>query len=179
MSTSNTMNDAQRPLAELAWDLKRDVRRNKLSKRLWMEMYDEGEIQLSSVYENLFVQTRNTMRLRTERVSVDGYDFVKICGHKKIPLGDMKTTVLQRDGKYRRYWITGIKNKQGILYVVGYNKIRGDFDYFAIPVEELPAKYLSIGVNPETGEVFKDNKYGKYWYSDFRSMILGKQRSYK
>ena len=75
MSTCNTMNDAQRPLAELAWDLKRAVRQNKISKRLWMEMYDEGEIQLSSVYENLFVQTRNDMRLRTERVSVEGYDF--------------------------------------------------------------------------------------------------------
>ena len=94
--TTDRMIDAQRALAELAWQLNKEVRSNKLSKRLWMEMYNVGEIQLSSVFENLFVKTRNWMNLKTERASVDGYDFVKVCGNKRIPLGDMKTTTLQR-----------------------------------------------------------------------------------
>jgi hypothetical protein len=175
MSTTTIMNDAQRPLAEHAWNLKKEIRRNDISKRLWMEMYDDGEIQLSSVYENLFVNTRNWMNLKTEKASVDGYDFVKISGNKKIPLGDMKTTVLQQDRKYRRYVIHGIKNKQGILYVVGYNRIKDSFDYFAIPTEIIPKVTVSIGVDPETGDVLLDNKYGEYYYSDFRSMILGKR----
>lgn len=173
--TTDRMIDAQRALAELAWQLNKEIRSNKLSKRVWMEMYNVGEIQLSSVFENLFVKTRNWMNLKTERASVDGYDFVKVCGGKRIPLGDMKTTTLQKDGQYRRYMVHNIKNKVGILYVVGYNNIRDDFDYFAIPVEELPKVQCSIGVDPQTGEVHKDNKYGKYWYPSFREMIVGKR----
>ena len=176
MSTTTKMNDAQRRLAEHAWHLKKEIKRNNISKRLWMELYDDGEIQLSSVYENLFVNTRNWMNLKTEKASVDGYDFVKLCGHKKIPLGDMKTATIQKDGKYRRYSISNIKNKQGILYIVGYNRIKDSFDYFAIPTEVIPKVLLVIGVDPETGDVHLDNKYGKYYYTDFREMILGKRR---
>ena len=56
MSTSDVMNVAQRRLAEHAFDLKRKYGETyDMTKPQFLRLYDAGEIQLSSVFENLLV----------------------------------------------------------------------------------------------------------------------------
>jgi len=156
MSTCDRMNTAQRPLAEYAWKLKKKYKcTNNLTQKQFIAMYDAGEIQLSGVYENLFVTVRNVLGLPTKKVSGDGYDFVTIERNKDTILGDMKTTVLLKDGDNRRFVISSVKNKQGTVYTIGWNWLTNKPNFFAIPPNELgehPAAGIKIPVDPVTGE---------------------------
>jgi len=126
-------------------------------------MYDAGEIQLSGVYENLFVTTRNLLGLPTKKASGDRYDFVTVAKNKVIPLGDFKTTVLLKDGDNRRFVISSVKNKQGIIYAIGWNWIANKPNFFAVPPDEWgghPGAGIKIPVKPATGERAK-GRYNK------------------
>lgn len=171
MSTSDVMNHAQRRMAEHAFDLKKMYNQTfGMSKKQFMTLYDEGEIQLSSVFENLLVAARNHFKLPTRKVSAEGYDFVKIIGKKEKPLGDMKTVTLQKDGKYRRFMVRNVADKQGYIYVVGYNWITDSFNYFAIPPKvDKPKTFMVLGIDRDTGEVLQ-NKYGKYAVDSFEKL---------
>jgi hypothetical protein len=171
MATTDKMCKAQRPLAEFAYDLKKRYNiTNGQSKRSFMTMYDAGEIQLSSVFENLFVVARNNIGLSTKKVSGDNYDFVKIVRKKKIPLGDMKTTVLRKDGKNRRFCIPAVSKKIGYIYAVGWNWMTNEVNFFALPdkktVGHPPAGY-KIPVCPKTGSrtggKYNDNNAYDSW----------------
>jgi hypothetical protein len=163
MSTTDRMNTAQRPLAEYAWKLKKKYKcTNGLTQKQFMALYDNGEIQLSGVYENLFVTARNLFGLPTKKVSGDGYDFVTVVKNKDIPLGDMKTSVLCKDGDKRRFVISNVKNKQGIIYAIGWNWLTNKPNFFAVPPNERnehPAAGIKIPVKPNTGE------RAKGWYN--------------
>lgn len=159
MSTCDRMNIAQRPLAEYAWKLKKKYKcTNHMTQKQFMALYDNGEIQLSGVYENLFVTTRNLLGLPTKKVSVDGYDFISIDKYQEDQytiLGDCKTTVLCKDGQNRRFVISSVKNKQGTIYTIAWNWLTNKPNFFAVPPNDLgehPAAGIKIPVDPVTGE---------------------------
>lgn len=170
MSTSDVMNNAQRPLAEHAFDLKRQYKETfGLTKPQFMRLYDAGEVQLSSVLENLLVAARNQHGLKTERASAQGYDFVKIRNRKKIPLGDMKTCTLLKYRNRYRYCVRNVHGKQGTIYAVGYNIVTQEFNYFAIPpTVEKPRSMIVVSCNRQ-GKV--TGRYGQYECASFEAMI--------
>ena len=60
MATTDITLEAHRPLASFAWDLRQRYSLNRgVNKQEFMSWYDLGEIELSTVYENIFVATRN------------------------------------------------------------------------------------------------------------------------
>ena len=153
MATSDIMCEAQRPLAEFAYRLKKRYRQtNGQSKESFLAMYDAGEIQLSSVFENLFVVARNDIGLPTEKVSGSNYDFVKIQNGKRVPLGDMKTTVLQEDGYRRRFVVSSVSAKIGYVYTVAWNWMTKQVNFFAFPdTGHRPKAGYKVMVCPYTG----------------------------
>ena len=174
MSTTEVMNTAQRRLAEHAYELKKLYNQTfGMSKKQFLELYDQGEIQLSSVFENLLAATRNCNGMLTEKISVNGYDFVKVDSlGRKRPLGDMKTCTLQKEGPYRRYLVKDIKNKEGYLYIVGYNWISDEFNYYAVPTNIGLPVYLTLSICPDTGGVNDESKYAIYSYDTWEEMAL-------
>jgi len=155
MATTDKWIEAQRPLAEFAYALKRKYKlTHGMSKRTFMTMYDAGEIQLSGVFENLFVHTRQQAGLGVLKVSGANYDFVDSSGG--TPLGDMKTAVLQKNGDQRRYVISGVANKLGTIYAVTWNWMTEQVDFFAIPYHNRATGHPSAGykimVCPTTGK---------------------------
>lgn len=164
MSTTDICLSVQRPLAEFAYTLKKKYKQtNGLSFKKFMTLYDLGEIQLSTVFENLFVVTRNKLGKPTRKDSADGYDFVKVFTNRVRVLGDMKTGVLKKDGYKRRYVIASVENKIGNIYIVGWNWMTNKPNFFAIPPDEFgghPKAGYKIPVCPKTG----DRTSG--WYND-------------
>ena len=173
MSTCNTMTDAQRPLAEFAWGLKERYRQTHgLTKKQFIKLYDLGEIALSSVFENLLPATRNRHGKLTEKVSVDGYDFVKLDGNRPVPLGDMKTCTGYKNGYSWKFAIKNAHDKKGYLYVVGYNPVNNQVYFFAIPPSvPRPKTTLSITFCPKTGDI-TSKKYGRYQVGSWEEMSL-------
>lgn len=172
------MQISQRPLAVLAYNIKQIYGQTRgLSQRQFMELYDLGEVQLSSVYENLLVETRNQHGLPSRRVSVEGYDFVKINpdGTESI-LGDMKTTVLLCDGDKRRFVVSSVDRKQGNIYCVGWNWMTNQPNFFCIPpntaeVSPFPKAGIKIPVHPVTGQR-TGGVYNQYAHDSWESMCL-------
>lgn len=155
MATTDRCIEAQRPLAEHAWDLREKYDLNRgMNKEEFMHWYDLGEIQLSTVYENLFVVTRNKLGKPTLKESADRYDFVRLNPKRNTILGDMKTTVLQKDGDKRRYIVSSVENKIGNIYVVAWNWMTEKVNYFSIPPDDNkrhPKAGYKIMVCPKTG----------------------------
>jgi len=164
MATTDKTIEAQRPLAELAWDIRAKYQLNRrISKKEFMNWYNLGEIELSTVYENLFVATRNALGKPTQKESGDGYDFVKVFPTQTRILGDMKTTTLCKNGDKRRFVVPGVANKIGNIYIVAWNWMTDKPNYFAIPPDdngEHPMRGYKIPVCPDTGK-----KTGG-WYND-------------
>lgn len=156
MATTDQAISAQRNLAEFAYSLKKKYNvTHGISKRKFMELYDLGEIELSTVFENLFVSTRNALGLPTKKVSVDRYDFVKVFPNQERILGDMKTTTLCKNGSKRRFVVQGVENKIGKIYVTAWNWMTSEVNFFVIPPDNFdshPKAGYKIPVCPETGK---------------------------
>jgi hypothetical protein len=165
MCTTDQWRISQRPLAEYAYSLKEKYNQTfGISRENFMNLYELGEIQLSSVYENLFVATRNKLGKNTRKVAGDRYDFVRIDSKgRETPLGDMKTGVLQKDDLKRRFVIGGVENKLGKIYIIGWNWITNQPNFFCIPPDAYgchPKAGYKIMVHPESG------KRTGGWYND-------------
>jgi hypothetical protein len=164
MATTDIAIAAHRPLAEHAWHLRQKYNLNRgMSKKTFMDWYELGELQLSTVYENLFVATRNCLGKPTIKESADRYDFVKIFPTQRRILGDMKLGTVQKSLDSRRFQISSVHNKIGNIYIVGWNGIAEEVCYFAIPPDnfgEHPKAGYKIPVHPVTGE-----RTGG-WYND-------------
>lgn len=164
MATTDIQIEAHRPLAEHAWKLRQFYNINRgMSKKEFMAWHELGEIQLSTVYENLFVQTRNCLGKPTLKESADRYDFVKLFPTQRRILGDMKIGTIKRSNEQRRFHITNVENKIGNIYIVGWNWMTEKVNYFAIPPDDCgnhPKAGYKIPVHPETGE-----RTGG-WYND-------------
>lgn len=143
-------------MAEFAYSLKKKYNStNGLSKKTFMKLHELGEVELSTVYENLFVITRNALGYPTKKVSVDRYDFVKEFPTQTRVLGDMKITTLCKNGDKRRFVVQGVENKIGNIYVVGWNWMTEEINFFAIPPDEYkehPRCGYKIPVCPVTGK---------------------------
>jgi len=178
MSTTDINRIATRPLAEYAYGLKEKYDQTfGLRKKTFMQLFDMGEIQLSSVYENLLVATRNAHHRPTEKVSVDKYDVVRVDSMgRRTPLGDMKTTTLQKNGDKRRFVVSNVKNKIGKIYVIGWNTMTNEPNFFCLPPDEIqgthPHAGYKIPVNPKTGKRTKGWYNDNYAYDTWEEMCL-------
>lgn len=166
MATTDQMRIVQRPLAEYAFELKvKYGMKLGQSKAEFLNAYDLGEVQLSSVFENLLVATRNKLGKPIEKVSEEGRDFSNNA--------DMKTGVLCKNGPYRRYVIGKVVNKIGTIYFVGWNWMTNEVNFFAIPrpKEGHPRRGIKIPVNPETGHR-TNGKYNRCAYDTWEEMVM-------
>jgi len=164
MATTDYTRNAQRPLAEFAYELKEKYGITLgQSKEQFMQAYDLSEVQLSSVYENLFVAARKNIGKPLDKISEDSRDFSNN--------GDMKTTILKKNGYARRYVVMGVTNKIGYLYVVGWNWMTNRVDFFAIPPMKggFPKQGIKILVCPNTGRR-TGGKYNYHAYDSFEDM---------
>ena len=166
MATTDQWRIAQRPLAEFAYELKvkYDMTLGQ-SKKNFLIAYDLGEVQLSTVFENLFVATRNKLGKPTEKISEDGRDFDNN--------GDMKTGVLCKNGDKRRFVVGSVIGKIGTIYFVGWNWMTNQVNFFAIPrpPRGFPKAGIKIVVNPHSGER-TGGKYNAYAHDSWESMVL-------
>jgi hypothetical protein len=157
MSTSEVMNKSQRKLAEYSYELLVKYNLTEgITKKQYLAFYKQGNIQLSSIFENLYVATRLALGFNTKKRSKDHYDFVEVIGKgKSRPLGDMKTTVLAKNGKrQRRFVIAGVEGKIGTIYAICWNSLTNQPNFFAIPPDKNgthPKCGYKIMVHPETG----------------------------
>ena len=164
MATTDNMRDAQRPLAVFSYKLKEKYGMTLgQSKEHFMESYELSEVQLSSVFENLFVAARKHIGKPLQKISEDSRDFSND--------GDMKTTVLQKNGYARRYVIGGVSGKKGYIYAVAWNWMTNKVDFFAIPpvVGGFPKQGIKIMVCPNTG-VRTGGWYNRHSYDTFEEM---------
>lgn len=172
MSTTDIMCKAQRPLAEFAYELKKRYKLTRgQSKNKFLEMYDSGEIQLSSVFENLFVEARNQIKLPTKKVSGANYDFVKVSKGTEIPLGDMKTSVLCKDGYKRRFVIPAVNKKIGYIYAVVWNWLTNEVNFFVFPPGNHPKTGYKVLVCPITGKATGGKYNNSCRYNSWDEMI--------
>jgi hypothetical protein len=157
MCTTDQWREAQRPLADYAYTLKEKYKQTfGISRAEFLALYDLGEVQLSSVFENLLVKTRNDLGLKTRKVAGDRYDFVRVDSlGRETPIGDMKTGVLQKDGDKRRFVIASVEKKLGKIYIVTWNWMTKKPNFFCIPPDQFgghPKAGYKIMVHPVTGE---------------------------
>ena len=157
MSTSQLQIDAHRPLAEFAWKLKKKYGQTfGWTKKSFMHAFEQGEIALSSVFENLFVVTRNFLGFVTKKTSVNHHDFSVVTKKGLIASGDFKMSTLQKDGpRKRKFQIDNCMHKIGNIYSVCWNWITEQPCFFVIPPGPLGVhtlKCYNIPVHPVTGE---------------------------
>ena len=173
MCTTDQWRIAQRPLAEYAYGLKQQYNMTLgQTREQFLAAYELGEVQLSSVYENLLVATRNRHGHPTRKVAGDRYDFVRVdTMGRETPLGDMKTGVLQKDDSVstrRRYVIASVENKLGKIYIIGWNWITNKPNFFCIPPNRgggHPKAGYKIPVHPYSGER-AGGQYNDYYAHD-------------
>lgn len=166
MATTDQEREIQRPLAETAYTLKKKYNLTfGISKNKFMQLYDEGEITLSTVFENLAVAVRNINGKPTLKVSENARDFSNN--------GDKKIGVLKKDGDKRRYVISNVQGKIGTIYFTGWNWLTNQPNFFAIPrpIEGFPKQGIKIMVCPRTGKK-TGGKYNQHSRNSFESMVL-------
>ena len=171
MATTDYTCIVQRELAEFAYDLK--VKYNEtdgLSKESFLKIYDKGEIELSTVFENLIVAVRNSLGIPTQKVSEACRDIDNNA--------DVKIGILKKDGDCRRFVISGVHNKIGTIYFVGWNWITAKPVFFAIQrrfdadgmLKPHPVRGIKIMVHPITGERTRGIYNDLYAHDTFESM---------
>lgn len=166
MATTDNEIALHRPLAEFAWRKKVEYDCTLgLTREQFMQLYEQGELALSTVYENLFVSARTRLGKPTHKVSEAGRDFSNN--------GDMKIGTIKKIGKYRKYGITRCR-KAGTIYFVGYNRISDKMEFFAIPFRDHRAERgtISIGLDPVTGAVKEDRTWSHCQKQNFEELCL-------
>jgi hypothetical protein len=168
MATTDHEINCQRDLAEFAYDKKEEYGvTHGLTKDAFMNLYDEGEITLSTVFENLFVVINNAQGGKIKKVSEDSRDFSNN--------GDMKIGILKKNGYQRRFVISSVANKLGTIYFVGWNWIENKPNFYAIPkkVYGAPKQGIKIMRCPKSGKITK-GKYNACSFDTFEEMSLAK-----
>jgi len=166
MATTDQEIVVQRELAQYAYDKKEEYGvTNGLTREAFMYMYDQGEITLSTVFENLFVTINNAQGGDVKKVSEDARDFSND--------GDMKIGVLKKDGYRRRYVVSSCKNKVGTIYFVGWNWMTHKPEFHAIPkdVYGSPSQGIKIMRHPTHGTI-TSGKYNACAYNTFEEITL-------
>jgi hypothetical protein len=163
MTTDQSI-EALRPLALFAYDKKAEYGQTfGLSKDTFMTLYDMGEIQLSTVFENLFVTINNALGGTVNKISEDARDFDNN--------GDFKIGVLKKNAAQRRYVISNVATKIGTIYFTGWNWVEHKPNFYAIPKEVYgsPKQGIKIMRCKETG-VKTGGVYNNYCFDTFEEM---------
>lgn len=171
MATTDYEIESQRKLAEFAYDLKKKYKMTYGQTRNdFMKMYDQGEITLSTVFENLFVQVSKALGNDIEKVSEDARDFSND--------GDMKIGILKKDGYKRRYVVSNVANKIGTIYFVGWNWMLDKPEFHAFPkhVYGSPTRGIKVMRHPDTG-LPTGGKYNYWRYDSFEQLVLATESS--
>ena len=179
MATTHAAIQAHRETAILAYKLKLKYKiTNGIKQDKWMELWDSGELEISSVFENLVVHVRNLHGKPTVKVLKDTHDFATVSKNGHLtPLGDMKVTSLQKDGYIRRYVLQGTFNKLGNIYAVCWNWMTNKPAFFVVPPHDYdgyahPKQGYKIMCCPDTGKrtggYYNDNCH----YETFEEMCL-------
>ena len=166
MATTDYEIESQRKLADFAYDLKEKYNlTHGQTRKEFLNMYDQGEITLSTVYENLFVAAANALGKSIKKVSEDGRDFSNN--------GDMKIGILKKNGVHRRYVISNVANKVGTIYFVGWNWIKDRPEFHAIPksVYGYPTQGIKIPRCSQSGEI-TGGKYNYHSKNSFENLVL-------
>lgn len=166
MATTDYEIESQRKLAGYAYDLKEKYNlTHGQTRKEFLNMYDYGEITLSTVFENLFVAVANAKGKQIDKISEDGRDFTNN--------GDMKIGILKKDGGKRRYVINNVANKIGTIYFVGWNWMTNKPEFHAIPkhVYGCPSQGIKIPRCPYSGDV-TGGKYNYYLKDSFEELAL-------
>lgn len=166
MATTDYEISAFRELAEYSYDLQEKYQCTLgASREVFMAQYDAGIIQLSTVWENLFVIVNRCQGGDVIKVSEDGRDFSND--------GDMKVGILKRDGDKRRYVISNVARKAGTIYFVGWNWMTHQPDFYAIPksVYGSPARGIKIMRCPLDGDV-TGGVYNDYACESFEELVM-------
>ncbi len=165
MATTDYEIEAHRNLALYAYDLKEKYEMTYgNSRENFMQLYDLGEITLSTVFENLFVQVSKALGFDVDKVSEDGRDFSNN--------GDMKIGILKKDGYKRRYVIKSVANKIGTIYFVGWNWMTDTPEFHAIPkrIYGSPIQGIKIMRCPVTG-IPTGGKYNYFRQDSFEQLV--------
>ena len=179
MATTHAAIQAHRETALFAYKLKSKYKiTNGIKQDQWMKMYDSGEIEISSVFENLVVHIRNLNGKPTVKVLEDTHDFASINGAGGlVPLGDLKVASLKKNGYQRRYVISKTHNKEGNIYTICWNWMTNKPAFFVIPPHDYdghphPKQGYKIMCCPDTGKrtggYYNDNCH----YETFEEMCL-------
>ena len=166
MATTDYEIESQRKLADFSYNLKEKYNHTHgQNRKEFLNMYDYGEITLSTVFENLFVAVANAKGRQIDKVSEDGRDFTNN--------GDMKIGILKKDGYQRRYVVENVANKIGTIYFVGWNWMTNKPEFHAIPkhVYGYPARGIKIPRCPYSGDV-TGGKYNYYLKDSFEELVL-------
>jgi hypothetical protein len=166
MATTDYEIESQRKLADFSYNLKEKYNHTHgQNRKEFLNMYDYGEITLSTVFENLFVAVANAKGRQIDKISEDGRDFTNN--------GDMKIGILKKDGYQRRYVIDNVANKIGTIYFVGWNWMTNKPEFHAIPkhVYGYPARGIKIPRCPYSGDV-TGGKYNYYLKDSFEELAL-------
>ncbi len=166
MATTDYEIESQRKLADFAYNLKEKYNHTHgQTRKEFLNMYDYGEITLSTVFENLFVAVANAKGRQIDKISEDGRDFTNN--------GDMKIGILKKDGYQRRYVIDNVANKIGTIYFVGWNWMTNKPEFHAIPkhVYGYPRRGIKIPRCPYSGDV-TGGKYNYYLKDSFEELAL-------
>ena len=165
MSSTDYEIEAHRNLAQYAYDLKQKYGMTYgNSRENFMQLYDAGEVALSTVFENLFVQVSKALGINVEKVSETGRDF----SHN----GDRKRGRLRKNGNKRRYTITSVANKIGTIYFVGWNWMTNTVEFHAIPkhIYGSPSQGIKIMRCTKTG-VPTGGKYNSFRKDSFEDLV--------
>ena len=166
MATKDSDIELHRPLAKFLWPMMVQYKTNgAMTENVYWYWYDQGNHQLSSLFENLVVAVRNAHGKPTIKTSVSYQDFDNTADHKY--------STVQHNGVYFRIFVRSTKKKIGTIYVTAYNKISDKIHHFAIPYSEHRGNLtnISIVVDTTTGEV-TSKKYKKYEYASFEEAVL-------
>lgn len=101
--------------------------------------------------------------------STEGRDFVDGSDAKKV-VSVCRTKYSDKRGYFdvNTYSVRGVANKRGTLRIMGYNKIRDDFDYFLIPYHAYRGQSMvEIYLCPYSGSVGTGSQYYRYKVSGF------------
>lgn len=171
MATTDYTCIVHRDLAKFAYDLKVKYNEtNGLSQETFLSLYDKGEVELSTVFENLIVSVRNSLGIPTQKVSEACRDIDNNA--------DVKIGILKKDGYSRRFVISGVHNKIGTIYFIGWNWITNKPVFFAIQrqkdahgmLKPHPYRGIKIMVHPETGLKTRGRYNDLYSHDTFESM---------
>ena len=95
----------------------------------YRRLVETGEIQIETLLENALVIASNG---QYSRVATHGYDFTDFSDAKKVVSG-FRCNNIRTNSYMNTFNVSNIKNKCGLLRVMGYSRYSSQFYFFAIP----------------------------------------------